>query len=125
MYYNKGEYNVLQSTNREDISAYIQSFMHEKKHLVEDSLDYSSIRSTIDDPETVPMHSVDLFVAPHMQQGRIVNEYMLDELIVRSTTLRTKSLRKNRSTLTVETHAFGRPSTTPLTNQRSLRFRST
>ena len=78
MYQNESEYNVLRSTNREDMAAYIQSFYNEIKQLKEDSLDPASIKSTIHDPEIVPLESVDMFVAPHWQQGRIINEYTLE-----------------------------------------------
>jgi hypothetical protein len=43
-----------------------------------DETDYARDKKVIDDPEMVPLESVDLFVTPHMQQGRIANEYMLE-----------------------------------------------
>ena len=73
---------MLKSTNREEMSAYIQSFYQEARHLKASTIDYSSIRKTIDDPEVVPLESVDMFVTPHFQQGRISNEYLMQEAIV-------------------------------------------
>lgn len=52
---NDADNNVLKSTNREEMSAYIQSFYQEARHLKASTIDYSSIRKTIDDPEVVPL----------------------------------------------------------------------
>ena len=61
------------STNREDISAYIQSYYQNVRNARQDETDYAFNRSTIHDPQTVPLESVDMFTAPHFQQGRIDN----------------------------------------------------
>ena len=73
VYKNDAEFNMLRSTNREEVAAYIQNFYQDMKQMREDSLDYMSIKSTVHDPEIVPLESVDLFVTPHFQQGRISN----------------------------------------------------
>ena len=74
----------------------MQSYHQEIKQATADSLDYSSIRKTIDDPEMVPMESVDMFTAPHFQQGRISNEYLMETLIVADNRFRTKAPAKNK-----------------------------
>lgn len=73
---------ALRSRKREDVAAFIENYHQQLRRAYEESLDYSSIRKTIDDPETVPLESVDMFTAPHFQQGRIDNEYLLEGLIV-------------------------------------------
>ena len=64
-----------------------------------DETDYARDKKVIDDPEMVPLESVDLFVTPHMQQGRIANEYMLEHEIVLPVLCRMKISRRRISML--------------------------
>lgn len=72
----------MNSLRREDISAYIQSYYQNVRSAKYDETDYALNKAAIDDPEMVPLESVDMFVTPHFQQGRIVNEYLLEHEIV-------------------------------------------
>ncbi len=78
VYRNDTDENILTSTTREDISATIQSYYLNLRDAKYDETDYARDKKVIDDPEMVPLESVDMFVTPHMQQGRIANEYMLE-----------------------------------------------
>jgi len=78
VYRNDTDENFLTSTSREDISATIQSYYQNLRNAKYDETDYARDKKVIDDPEMVPLESVDLFVTPHMQQGRIANEYMIE-----------------------------------------------
>ena len=94
MYSNEEEGYLLRSTNREEVAASIKSSFQEVRKAKTELYDYSNIRSTIDDPETVPLESVDLFVAPHMQQGRITNEYVIEKEIVTLVAFRMRSRKR-------------------------------
>jgi len=64
------------------------------------------------------MESVDMFTAPHIQQGRIANEYMIDFLVVSIMVFRMKTFRRNRLTLMLGIKGFGRLSMMPLTKRK-------
>lgn len=55
------EVNVPKSANREELAAYIQSFYQDVRNIKKTGYDYSIDRKTIDDPETMPLESVDMF----------------------------------------------------------------
>ena len=59
------------------------------------------------------MESVDMFTAPHIQQGRIANEYMIDFLVVSIMVFRIKTFRRNLLTLMQEIKGFGKLSMMP------------
>lgn len=59
--YTSEEVNVPKSANREDLAAYIQSFYQDVRVMKKTGYDYSINRQTIDDPETMPLESVDMF----------------------------------------------------------------
>ena len=73
---------MLRSRKREDIAAFVENAFQEVKNERAESLCYTHDRKTIDDPEIVPIESLDMFTAPHFQQGRIANEYAMEDLIV-------------------------------------------
>jgi hypothetical protein len=53
--------NVAKSANREELAALIQSFYQDVRTIKKTGYDYSINRQTIDDPEVMPLESVDMF----------------------------------------------------------------
>ena len=111
MYSNPSNYNLLRSTNREEIAAYVASFYQEVKHAKYHGLDPNMIRKTIDDPEIVPLESVDLYTAPHFQQGRISNEYFIELEMVHLLAFRKRTQKKKRLICMWEMPVSGKPLT--------------
>jgi hypothetical protein len=59
--YASEEINVPKSASREELAGFIQSFYQDVRVIKKTGYDYSIDRKTIDDPEVVPLESVDLF----------------------------------------------------------------
>lgn len=59
--YASDQVNVPKSANREELAAYIQSYYQDVRVIKKTGYDFSIDRKTIDDPEVVPLESVDMF----------------------------------------------------------------
>lgn len=114
----------IPSPKREDMAAYIQSYYQGLKEIKKENYDYSALRSTIDDPETVPLESVDMFTDPHFQQERINNQYALDSVVVHFCLLRMRLNARKKSMSMWETPGFGKPSMTLSHQLKSRRCRN-
>ncbi len=59
--YTSEEITLPKSANREDLAVFIQSFYQDVRVIKKTGYDYSIDRKTIDDPEVMPLESVDMF----------------------------------------------------------------
>jgi hypothetical protein len=61
VYRNDEEYPLPKSINREELATLFQSIHEDMRTNKRTSYDYSMDRQTIDDPEIMPLESVDMF----------------------------------------------------------------